>query len=356
MTISELIEQFQAMKAGLFSRTLLGDDGNNRLRGRSGDDLLEGGAGDDFLIGRTGEDVLIGGEGNDRLSGGADNDALSGGAGNDKMFGGSGDDLLSGGEGNDRLRGGSGDDMLSGGDGDDRMNGGSGDDTIDGGAGNDRIRDGFGNDEITGGEGDDRINTRWGNDTVDGGDGDDIIRSRSDAGEPEIAQETDATQVHPDQPFNDADDVLTGGGDADRFVFRLDINARAEIAALHVNDNGRIDWMGVAGENDNVHDHWVDSIGNDTITDFSMDDGDTIIIRGHTTNAIVGQIDEDDDGIMDYSVISLYSNQGANGGAHDGDQLGTITVYGDLITLDDITVDAGVAFGAYNTLDDLLIA
>jgi hypothetical protein len=58
--------------------------------------------------------------------------------------------------------------------------------------------------------------------------------------------------------------------------------------------------------------------------------------------------DRNGDGVDDYSIITLYSNQGA--GAHNGDDLGTIKVYGDLITADDVHLDAGVTYGAYNTL------
>jgi hypothetical protein len=54
------------------------------------------------------------------------------------------------------------------------------------------------------------------------------------------------------------------------------------------------------------------------------------------------------DGVDDYSLITLYSNQGA--GAHNGDDLGTIKVLGDLVTANDVHLDAGVTYGAYDTL------
>jgi Ca2+-binding RTX toxin-like protein len=152
----------------------------------------------------------------------------------------------------------------------------------------------------------------------------------------------------------DANDVMTGGAGADTFFFRLDINATEEIARKHTQENGRIDWRGVAGENDNPHDHWVDAIGDEVITDFSFEEGDQIVIRGHTVDASVEQVDFDEDGVFDYSVITLTSNQGGNGGAHDGDHLGTITVYGDLITEEDLVVDNMAFYGAFNTLDQYL--
>jgi hypothetical protein len=112
-------------------------------------------------------------------------------------------------------------------------------------------------------------------------------------------------------------------------------------------EEGNIDWTmdGVAGENDSVHDHWVEGVGNDTITDFNADDGDRIVIKGHTVRIEVEQLDSDDeDEEADYTLISLFSDQGGNGGAHDGDALGTITVLDALLTEDDISVDAGVYY------------
>ena len=62
----------------------------------------------------------------------------------------------------------------------------------------------------------------------------------------------------------------------------------------------------------------------------------------------------------DHAIVSTYpssygsSNQGGNGGAHDGDHLGTSTVYGDLITEEDLVVDNMAFYGAFNTLDQYL--
>ncbi|WP_342586150.1 LamG-like jellyroll fold domain-containing protein, partial [Leisingera sp. ANG-Vp] len=59
------------------------------------------------------------------------------------------------------------------------------------------------------------------------------------------------------------------------------------------------------------------------------------------------------DGVMDHSVIELYSDQGRNGGAHNGDRLGSITVYGDLVKLSDIEHTAAPAYGIVQSVSDL---
>jgi hypothetical protein len=87
-----------------------------------------------------------------------------------------------------------------------------------------------------------------------------------------------------------------------------------------------------------VHDHWVDGIGNDVITDFNKAQGDKITITGHTTEVSEIKI-ADGDGQADDSVLQLRSNQG-NAGAHHLDQLGTISVLNNKLTANDFTVDA----------------
>ncbi|WP_281932557.1 hypothetical protein, partial [Roseibium album] len=63
--------------------------------------------------------------------------------------------------------------------------------------------------------------------------------------------------------------------------------------------------------------------------------------------------DTNGDGIVDHSLISLYSDQGSGGGAHNNDDLGTITVYGDLITLSDISTTAKPAYGIVRSIADI---
>jgi VCBS repeat-containing protein len=65
------------------SRSLLGEAGNDELRGFNGrDDLIEGGAGNDKLIGLSGNDTLAGGTGDDVLEGGGGSDTYRFGLGN----------------------------------------------------------------------------------------------------------------------------------------------------------------------------------------------------------------------------------------------------------------------------------
>jgi len=75
--------------------------------------------------------VLLGDAGDDFLKGGTRRDTIRGGEDDDKLFGNSFDDLLEGGAGDDTLNGGGDDDTLIGGAGDDRMKGGAGADRFD---------------------------------------------------------------------------------------------------------------------------------------------------------------------------------------------------------------------------------
>ncbi len=242
-------------------------------------------------------------------------------------------------------------------------------DTITGYAGNDRIYGDYGDDTLNGSAGDDRLYGGRGADQLNGGDGDDIIYSRSDAGEMAIAQDVNAgndpnnevdaatRMIYPNQAGLSADDTLTGGAGADTFRIETLISAKAEILQKHADPNtGIIDYsmMGVAGENNLVHDHWVDSIGNDVITDFNAGEGDKLIIKGHTTEVHqIDIVDADGDGAVDDTVLHLRSNQGANGGAHNLDLLGTVTVLNNTLTADDFTVDAGVNYGIVENISQL---
>ena len=253
---------------------------------------------------------------------------------------------------------------VNGTDADDGINAGRGNDAVKGGRGDDVLQGGYGNDKLWGGAGNDILDGGHGEDRLWGGGGNDLLISRADAREPEIfydpnRDEDDALneltngQVYPNQPIP-GDDVLTGGSGADIFYFQTLINAKERIIKKHTRDDGTINWAGVAGENNYLHDHWVDYLGHDVITDYSRSEGDRIVVEGHTAQiSSITYGDANGDGVMDHSIISLYSDQGNGGGAHNDDRLGTITVYGDLITEADIEHTAGPTYGIINSIDDL---
>jgi Ca2+-binding RTX toxin-like protein len=177
--------------------TLLGGDGDDKLRGGFGADTLEGSAGADELDGQNGDDTLRGGAGDDKLAGYNGNDLIDGGPGIDRIT----DDWLPTeaiqvgvtiDQGADDGRPGERDDVRSvevieihrpaalvagrspvrfivteTQEGSSRLIGGPGDDllksfhyadVIDGKGGDDTIEAGYGDDVITGGPGRDTIN------------------------------------------------------------------------------------------------------------------------------------------------------------------------------------------------------
>jgi Ca2+-binding RTX toxin-like protein len=262
--------------------------------------------------------------------------------------------LTGGSSGHDHLNGTDSGNMLFAGRGNDDVAGKAGNDMLDGGNGNDMIWGGSGNDRLSGGSGSDLLVGGFGADRMDGGDGNDVLLSRSDAGEMVAAQDG-TTQIFAAETaaFTATNDVMTGGKGGDTFRFEGLVNAKDEIVAKHVNADGTIDWHGVTGENDNVHDHWVDGFGNDTITDFHRKQGDKIEISAHTAEVkSIEHLDSNGDGKADYSLITVISQQG-DAGAHDEDVLGTIKVYGDLVKASDITVDNMSVYGAYEKVGSL---
>ena len=92
-----------AERCGGLVPTIVGTDGDDRLRGTNRRDVIVGGAGDDVIIGRDGGDVICGGGGDDRIDGGNGADVLFGGFGDDRLAGGNGPDILIGGPGTDVL-------------------------------------------------------------------------------------------------------------------------------------------------------------------------------------------------------------------------------------------------------------
>ena len=336
-----------------------------RIGGSRGDDVRKGSIDGDAMFGGKGDDTLSGLKGDDLLEGEGGADSLDGGGGSDQLDGGGGNDMLKGGSGHDLMQGGNGNDVLKGQKGADQMDGGRGDDLLQGGKHNDVLQGGYGNDTLEGGSGADVLDGGHGEDTLDGGAGNDLLISTSDGREGPVAYDRtrdegvardsadSSGRAYAEQPIP-ADDVLIGGAGGDIFYFQTQINARARYLEEHTNNDGTIRWHGVAGENDNIHDHWVDMIGDDVIMDYNRRDGDRIVIEGHTTQIrAIEHRDSNGDGFLDHSVITLYSDQGGGGGAHNQDALGTITVYGDLVTETDIEHTAAPAYGIVTTIDQL---
>ena len=254
------------------------------IEGMGGDDSISGGSGNDSLLGGDGQDTVNAGPGNDFILGGGGNDLLSGGLGADifRLIPGSGndtildfstaqDDLLefvnvaiqSRTSGLDLDGDGAADDtrivhtggtvallnvnLSVGTPGNDAISLGVGNDTFDGLAGNDSLDGREGDDSLIGNTGDDTLDGFDGTDTLDGGDGNDVLWGR--AGNDILVAGA-------------GNDLLTGGAGADRFRFGT-------------------------------------GSGNDTITDYSPVDGDTLEWNaGAPTSGATG-LDLDGDGQSD---------------------------------------------------------
>ncbi len=214
---------------------------------------IQGTAAADFLVGTSAADAIGGLESGDYIYGELPTNFIEGThdtgnpltdpefsatGGNDVISGGAGDDTIWGGAGDDSIHGdvpapsdpfdeftfslgpdGGGNDEIHGGDGNDDIRGGGGADTLYGDGGNDRLEGNDGADTLYGGSGADNLFGYAGDDVLAGGPG---------------------------------DDVLTGGTGADQFTFEDGSGAGALARA--------------------------ESLGTDTITDFSVADGDSFVL------------------------------------------------------------------------------
>ena len=244
------------------------------------------------------------------------------------------------------------------------------DDVIEGLGGDDELMGGFGDDILRGGDGDDVLDGGYGSDILEGGDGNDLLIARSDAGEQRIGQLAidKPTREDPDNEVDAdlqklsayaheaivGDDVLIGGAGSDTFLISPQIDAKLDIIQQHVKADGTINWAGVAGENDELHDHWVDSSGIDIIADYNADE-DHIAVIGHTAVPYVTYSDVNGDGIEE-SIITVISVQHGNGGAHDRDLIGQVIVHGDRVEVEDIKTDDNVTYGVVEGYEDVALA
>lgn len=107
---SYIVDPYPSQCADLapFSKTIIGTNGDDNLKGSAGNDLIFARDGNDTVDGGAGSDCIVGGEGNDTLSGGTGDDVILGGNGDDNLSGSSGNDSLFGGSGINNLNGGSG--------------------------------------------------------------------------------------------------------------------------------------------------------------------------------------------------------------------------------------------------------
>ncbi|MFL4967590.1 MAG: calcium-binding protein [Xanthobacteraceae bacterium] len=317
--------------------TLTGNGLNNVLQGNVGDDVLIGGAGNDVLMGEGGRDGLVGGTGNDVLDGGAGADRMVGGAGNDAYYV---DDLADAvvenpNEGTDAafvsvsgytlasnvengvvivgdgvaLSGNELDNVLQGNAGADTLNGGAGNDFLMGDGGNDTLQGGAGNDVLDGGDGDDRMVGGAGNDAY-------VVDSLSDVIVENASEGADAAFVSVsgyvlaanvengvvntttgitlsgnaldnNLQGNVGDDVLTGGGGNDTFVFRR--GGAHDTATDFSGGAGLSDTVALSGFGNitsftDVLSH-ATQVGADTVIDFGG--GDQLVLQNVLRSSLV---------------------------------------------------------------------
>lgn len=127
------------------------------------------------------------------------------------------------------------------------------------------------------------------------------------------------------QTYDDHLKTMIGGQGADKFIIKTYISGKPAIVAKHVNSDGTINWGGVAGENQNVHDHWTEFIGYVQINDFSRQQGDSLQVRGHTVALKSLEVINGD------TFIVVQSQQGNGGIAKTWTDFQNLVAYYDLL-------------------------
>jgi hypothetical protein len=140
--------------------------------------------------------------------------------------------------------------------------------------------------------------------------------------------------------------------EASTFIFRWLIDAKDAILDKHRDASGNVNYRAVAGENGAPHDHWVETIGRDTVTDYNPRH-DKLVFEGHTvTLRSATMIDADRDGRADDTLLSFYSEQGG-AGAHQDDDLGSVTFLNARIEAADVDINKNVFYGVESPFDAL---
>jgi serralysin len=210
---------------------LAGDNASAKAGLFFGDDVFTGSPLDDRLRSFAGADTMMGAGGGD---------VLDGGDGDDDVFGGPGADTVVDPGGANYLRGDDGDDFVLGGADFDDINGNMGNDTVQGGPADDWVVGGKDNDRVFGDDGSDLVYGNLGDDTCEGGAGADTLRG---------GQSNDSLSGGAGNDFvsgDRGDDTMTGGAGADLF-------------------------------------HSSGDAGVDRVLDFSVAEGDRVILDAGTT-------------------------------------------------------------------------
>lgn len=283
-----------------------GNAGKNSLDGGNGNDIVYAKAGNDYVNGRKGNDNLYGEAGNDNSRGGSGNDYLNGGSGNDKLYGEAdndkldgltGSDSLYGAAGNDTLWGWDGKDYLDGGDGNDYLYGDAGNDTLVGGSGSDALIGGTGNNMLTGGAGDDFYSVDSTTDTITeySNEGVDTVESSvsftlgNNLENLELTGSSDISGTG-----NALDNTITGneannslfGGDGDDTLIGDSKFSGGDGNDMLIGGSGNDNLVGGSGSDTLTGSAGADKFtigystyyGIDTITDFSLSEGDKLLV------------------------------------------------------------------------------
>jgi hypothetical protein len=125
----------------------------------------------------------------------------------------------------------------------------------------------------------------------------------------------------------DSTDILHGSQGQDAFKFNFTLWGRKEARERATHNNGELDKRWLGGMNEYYHAHYVQSIGNDYIVNFSSRGGDVIVLDGHHVDFTVLYSDDR------YTRLGLFVDHGYdrwyNNNAEDGDVLGTLNIIGD---------------------------